>query len=99
MKLATLAILTALTGASLFGQTPVDKTPFDKAKVEAYLRHVELWLPQVTVTIDDPKPTSSLAGFSEFAVHLTYNGGTADQNYLISKDGTNIIKGDVYDIN
>jgi protein-disulfide isomerase len=95
MKLATLAILTALASASLFGQAPA----FDKAKVEAYLRHVELWLPQVTVKIDDPKPTSSLGGFNEFVVHLTYNGGTADQTYLISKDGTNIIKGDVYDIN
>ena len=58
--------------------------PFDKAKIEAYLRHVELWLPQVTVAIDDPKPSSSLAGFNEVVVHLTYNGGTADQTYLVS---------------
>src|SRR5437762_6973827 len=100
MKLAPLAILTALIGASTFGQAPaVDKAPFDKAKIEAYLRHVELWLPQVTVAIDDPKPSSSLAGFNEVVVHLTYNGGTADQTYLVSKDGTNIVKGDVYDIN
>src|SRR5258708_28798628 len=97
MKLATFAILAALTSASLFGQAPAPA--FDKAKLEAYLRHVELWLPAVTVTIDDPKPTSSLAGFNEIAVHLSYNGGNADQTYLISKDGANIIKGDVYNIN
>jgi protein-disulfide isomerase len=98
MKLA-LALL--LAGISAFAQgqpAAAPKSGLDKAAIEAYLRHAELWLPQVTVKIDDPQPSNDLAGFSELTVHLSYNGGTADQHYLVSKDGKNIIKGDVYDI-
>jgi protein-disulfide isomerase len=92
MKLATFAILTALTGASLFGQA------LDKSKLEAYLRHEELWVPQVAVTIDDPKPSTLLPGFNDVVVHLTYNANVIDQSYLVSKDGRNIIKGEVFDM-
>ena len=88
---------------SAFAQTPpaaapAGKSALDKATLEAYLRHVELWVPQVTVKIDDPKPSPYLNGFSEVMVHLSYNGGALDQTYLVSKDGKSIVKGDVYDV-
>lgn len=98
MKPAPLAILLA-TAASLFAQAPAPAQALDKTKLEAYLRHVELWLPQVTVKIDDPTPSTVLTGFNDVAVHLSYNGGNVDQTYMVSKDGTNIVKGDVYNIN
>jgi protein-disulfide isomerase len=78
---------------------PAGKSAFDKAALEAYLRHVELWIPQVTVKIDDPKKSSELPGYSEVLVHLSYNGGVKDERYFVSQDGRKIIKGDVYDIN
>jgi|SRR5579871_306379 len=105
MKIATF-LLAALSvfAQAMFAQaqapaTPAPKSATDKAALEAYLRHVELWLPQITVTIDDPKPAPQLPNFSLVGVHLSYNGATKDEFYYVSKDGQKIIKGDVYDIN
>src|ERR1700732_398731 len=100
MKIATFL----LAGLSVFAQaqapaTPARKSATDKAALEAYLRHVELWLPQITVAIDDPKPAPQLPDFSLVGVHLSYNGATKDEMYYVSKDGQKILKGDVYDIN
>jgi protein-disulfide isomerase len=98
MKFATFATLLALATAPLFAQAPAAQPALDKEKLEAYLRHVELWLPQVSVKIDDPKPSAILPGFEDVVVHLSYNGGNLDQGYLVSQDGKNIIKGDVYNL-
>lgn len=92
MKLATLL----LAGLPMFAQTAAPK--LDKAALEAYLRHAELWIPQVAVTIDDPKPSAYLPGFSEVAVHLTYQGQGKDEHYFVSQNGKNIVKGEVYDL-
>lgn len=103
MKLATilLAALPLFT-QTLFSQTPARQAApaatVDKAALEAYLRHAELWVPQVTVKIDDPQPSAYLPGFSEIAVHLSYSGQSKDERYYVSQNGKNIIKGDVYDI-
>jgi protein-disulfide isomerase len=92
--IASLLIITAgLTQAA-------DKTGFDKATLEAYLRHVELWVPGVNVKIDDAKESTELPGFLDITVHLSYNNTTPpDLHYFMSKDGKKIFKGDVYDIN
>jgi protein-disulfide isomerase len=94
MKLiASLLIITAgLTSAA-------DKTAFDKATLEAYLRHLELWLPAVAVKIDDAKESKELPGFLDVAVHLTFNGGAVEQHFFLSKDGKKVFRGDVYDVN
>jgi protein-disulfide isomerase len=91
MKLATFL----LAVVPVFAQT---KAAIDKAAIEAYLRHAELWIPQVAVAIDDPQPSAYLPGFSEVAVHLSYNGQTKDERYYVSQNGKNIIKGDIYDM-
>lgn len=75
------------------------KTAFDKATLEAYLRHVELYRGAVTFQIDDPKPSKDLPGFSEVGVHLTFDGGNKDELYYVSKDGQIVISGDIYHIN
>src|SRR5579859_7926892 len=93
MKLATL-LLAALP---IFAQAPAPKATIDKAALEAYLRHAELWIPQVAVSIDDPKPSAYLPGFSDLTVHLSYNGQSKDEHYYVSQNGKNIIKGEVYD--
>lgn len=82
------AIPTAASGPSV-----------DKVKLEAYLRNLELWPPQVNVTIGDPAPAPELPGFNQVTAHLAYNGATLDQNYFITGDGQRIIKGEVFDTN
>ena len=96
MKIAATFLLAAfaLTAQS----TTPQKSALDKATMEAYLRYAELWIPQVSVKIDDPKPSAKLDGFYDVNVHLTFNGSTKDESYYVSKDGKNIIKGETYDV-
>lgn len=90
--LATLLTITAAFAAEQSG--------FDKATLEAYLRHVELWVPGVNVQIDDAKESKELPGFLDVGVHLSYNNLTLPvQHYFMSKDGKKIFKADVMDIN
>src|SRR5262245_28339718 len=104
MKLA-LAFLT-LGGLTLFAQAPAAapkpataaKSALDKATLEAYLRNAELWVPQVTVTIDNPVASKYLPGFNEVVVHLAFNGQGKDEKYYVSTDGQSIIKGEAYNI-
>src|SRR5690348_10907684 len=74
------------------------KSALDKATLEAYLRHVELYRSEVTYKIDDPKPSKDLPGFYDVLVHVLFDGGSRDELYQISKDGQHIVSGDVYDI-
>jgi protein-disulfide isomerase len=75
------------------------KSAFDKAELEAYLRHRNLWLPaEVKVEIGDPKPSQQLPGMLEIDVRLTFSGGSLDDMYFVSKDGQKIVKGDAFDI-
>jgi len=90
-------IATLLMIASAFA---AEKSGFDKATLETYLRHVELWVPGVGVKIDDAKDSKDLPGFLDVTVHLSYNNNTLpEQHYFMSKDGKKIFKADVYDIN
>jgi protein-disulfide isomerase len=100
MRHAAVALLLTLAWAGLApAQTKPAKSALDKAALEAYLRHVELYRAAVTYKIDDPKPSKYLPGFSEVAVHVTYEGGTKDELYYISPDGQTIVNGDVYKMN
>lgn len=83
-----------LTGL-VFGQAA---PKLDKTKLEAYLRHLELWVPQVNVAIEDPKPAANLPGFSLLTVRLSYNGASKNETYYVSQDGQRVLKGDVYDL-
>ena len=52
MKIAATFLLAAF---ALTAQTTTPpKSALDKPTLEAYLRYAELWIPQVTVKIDDP---------------------------------------------
>lgn len=92
MKLAVTLFLAAF---SLLGQT---KSALDKPTLEAYLRYSELWVPQVTVTIDDPKPSAVVKDYYDVWVHLAYNGQSKDELYYISKDGSSVVRGVAYNI-
>ncbi|HEV2198702.1 MAG TPA: thioredoxin domain-containing protein [Bryobacteraceae bacterium] len=87
MKLALTLLLAAF---SLTAQT---KSAFDKPTLEAYLRYSELWIPQVTVKIDEPQPSTVAKDYFDVWVHLSYNGQMKDELYYISKDGGTVFKG------
>src|SRR5271155_2326141 len=95
-------VLPFLFCLSAFAQSSpftVTITPtFDKVKLEAYLRHLEVWPPSINMKIDDPKPAADLPGFNKFMVHLSYNDAHLDVSYFVTPDGRKIFKGDVYDI-
>src|SRR6516225_10281169 len=94
---AVLALAWLPAGSATAQKKP--KSALDKLALEAYLRHVELYRGTVTYKIDDPRPSKDLPGFSEVEVHLSFDGGTKDERYYVSKDGQILVNGDVYRIN
>ncbi len=97
MKLTSILFACGLAAAGLAGaQTSPAK--LDKAKLEALLRYVDVFRGKVDMAIDDPKPSKNLPGYSEVTVHLTYDGGARDDQYLVSADGQTIIKGTAYNL-
>ena len=100
MKIATLLLACfSLLAQNKPAAPAAQKSAFDKATLESYLRHVELWVPQVTVKIDDAKPSTEVPGFFDVWVHASYNNATKDELYCVSKDGHTVIKGAAYNIN
>jgi len=69
----------------------------DKAAVEAYIRHLFAWGPDIKVELGDAKP-SGISGLSEVTLRASAGGQSVEQQYLVSQDGTRIIRGTVYDI-
>jgi len=74
------------------------KSFLDKATLESYVRHLDLFRGDVTVKIDDPKPSKYLPSFSEVLVRLIFNGTERDELYYVSADGQAIVRGDVFDL-
>jgi protein-disulfide isomerase len=73
------------------------KSGFDKAALEAYVRHLLAVIPEVQVKIDDPKP-SQVSTLEQVDVHFIYGERTQDETFYISKDGHKIIRGYIYDL-
>lgn len=92
------AFLLSLLGALLLisADTP-QKSAFDKPTLEAYLRHLFLIQPQVSVTPGDPQP-SDLPGFKLVKVRLSQGPQFQDVTLYVSNDGKKIVQGSFYDI-
>jgi protein-disulfide isomerase len=73
------------------------KSALDKATLEAYVRHLSVWGPQIKVEIGDPKP-SPLPGMLEVNVHASAGNASQDQLFYVSKDGQKMVLGAVYDV-
>ena len=73
------------------------KSALDKATLEAYVRHLSVWGPQIKVEIGDPKP-SPLPGMLEVNVHASAGNASQDQLFYVSKDGQKMMLGVVYDV-
>src|SRR5579863_4245371 len=89
-----------LVSAALWSadKAPVRKSAFDKPTLEAYVRHLFVWSPQIKVEIGDPKP-APVPGFSEVQVHASAGNASADETLYVSKDGLKIMRGNFFDVN
>jgi len=94
---ATLAAGQGIPTAAPPKAPATSKSALDKKTLEDYLRHLELWTPQVQVQIADPKP-SSMPEFVQVDVHASMGQAFQDNSYLVSKDGKRILKAMVYDV-
>jgi protein-disulfide isomerase len=92
------AISLCLTAVLLLGAADAPpKTAFDKPTMEAYVRHLFLLQPQLTVTIGDPKP-SALPGFKDVRVRISQGAQSQEVALYVSNDGKKIVQGNFYDI-
>jgi protein-disulfide isomerase len=73
------------------------KSAFDKATMEAYVRHLFVWGPQIKVEVGAPKP-SPVPGMMEVNVHASAGAAYDDKLFYVSKDGAKIILGTVFDV-
>ena len=97
IAMAAFAQTAAPKPAGAKGATSAKPGSIDKVKLESYLRHLDLIIPEVGVKIDDPKPgpTSDLY---QVEVHLAFGQASQDRTYLVSKNGQKLIRGSVHDL-
>jgi len=67
--------------------------------MEAYVRHLFVMDSHITVQVLDPKPAAGLPGFLDVKVHASAGNQSQDFQFLVSKDGSKILQGTVYDVN
>ncbi|HZT33105.1 MAG TPA: DsbA family protein [Bryobacteraceae bacterium] len=97
--MSRLALLVALSAALVIGAPGPAAKPsaLDKPTLEAYVRHLFVWGPQIHVEVGDPKP-SQLPGFYEVTIHASAGSASQDFPLMVSKDGRHILQGNVYDV-
>lgn len=99
LRLAVVLSLVAW-GASAQDHAPsvkaASKSALDAATLEKYLRHLELWPPQIQVTVDPPQPF--VRGLSQVHVHLVSGPASKDVTYYVSADGKTVIRGSAHQI-
>ena len=74
------------------------KSALDKTVMEAYVRHLGVWGPQIKIEIGDPKPSTLLPGFLEVKVHASLGGQYQEEVFLVSKDGQKFLRPPIFDI-
>jgi len=87
----------ALALAGLMAQTPAKKATVDKAKIEAYVRHLFVWSAEITMTVSDPAP-APMAGFYEVKVKGSQGEASQEEVFYVSTDGQKMIRGTVFDL-
>ncbi|MGD0579827.1 MAG: thioredoxin domain-containing protein [Bryobacteraceae bacterium] len=100
--IAGTALLVALAQAPAPARKPAPaktdhKSALDKPTLEAYVRHLLLWNPQVQISVGDPEP-APIRGFKKITVTGTYQKSSLDEVLYVSDDGRKIVRGAIYDI-
>jgi|YNPMSStandDraft_1061717.scaffolds.fasta_scaffold02600_7 protein-disulfide isomerase len=79
--------------------SPARKSALNKPTLEAYVRHLFIWGPNVAVEIGDPKPSRRLPGFLEVPVRASAGAAGQEELFYVSRDGARILKALVFDVN
>src|SRR5579872_133254 len=72
-------------------QSPLQKT------IEAYVRNLYAFGPDVEVSVTDPKD-AGMAGLLETTVSVKVGGNNEDAKFYVSKDGKYLVRGEVSDL-
>ncbi len=83
--------------ALTMGAAAQTKSALDKKTLETYVRHLNLYPAGVTIVIGDPKP-SEVDGLLEVGITASMGQASESRSYLVSKDGSRLLEGRVYDI-
>jgi protein-disulfide isomerase len=95
-----LAVLmcTVAVSAGQADKPTAEKPALDKSALEAYVRHLFVWGPQIQMKIGDPKPSAVLPGFREVPVLASAGAASQELTFYLSPDGSKIVQGTVYDL-
>jgi protein-disulfide isomerase len=74
-----------------------DKPAIDKAKLEAYVRHLFVWPAPIDIAIGDPEP-APIPGFYSVKVRGSHGDSSQQETFYVSQDGQKIVRGTVFDI-
>ena len=103
----------ALTAFCLFAQNPKKsiqvkpgsakigapvETGSDRTRLESYLRHLNLWTPDIKVEFNGARPLDELKGFEEVTVRASLGERSIEQKYFTSADGKTVIRGELLDL-
>jgi protein-disulfide isomerase len=86
----------AASAAGAKAATPGAQSPLQKT-IEAYVRNLYGFGPDVEVTVTDPKD-AGMAGLLETTVSVKVAGNNEDAKFYVSKDGKYLVRGEVSDL-
>ena len=110
MRLLRLTLVAACALLAALAQTPAPahvakpapektdhKSALDKPTLEAYIRHLLMWNPQVKIAVGDPEP-APIRGFKKIVVTGSYQQTSVEEVFYVSDDGRKIVRGAIYDV-
>ena len=89
-----------MSGAGRFRTNPPKKSALDKATLEAYVRHLFVMDKRISIQVSRPAAVGEPARVSWKSASMRRWGTQAqDFQFLVSKDGSKILQGNVFDVN
>lgn len=95
-RYATVLLLVGVMGLAQFGHAQAQASPDFAKKVEAYMRELFAWGPNIILKIGAPT-ASAMPGLLEVKLEVTLNGQTNTGSVFASPDGKFIVRGEVHD--
>ena len=93
IRLLSVASLLTLVAQS----ADVKSSALDKPTLEAYIRHLFVWGPQIKIAIANPKP-APIPGMLEVDVEASAGEARQTEIFYVSKDGQKVVRGTILDI-
>jgi protein-disulfide isomerase len=88
-------VFAAMLCAAMLPAQEKPKSALDKPQMEAYVRHLMAVIPEVKISIADPKP-SPIPDMYQVDVRFTYGDRSQDETFYVTKDGQHVVRGAVY---